>query len=414
LAQTLNKLTDREVKAITKVGRHSDGGNLFLCVSPSGSKSWSMIYRFHGRSREGGLGPLAKVTLAMAREKADEGRKLLGKGLDPLTVWAAEKRAKEVPTFSSAAAAYFEAHKSEWRSSKHGAEWRRTIEVYCKPIANLPVNVITSDDVLGVLKPWWAKRPEAMSRLRGRIERVLGWAKASGHIPRDQINAALWRGELEHRLAKKPAPRHFRALPYTEAPAFVAELRSRRRLPGGGVNVPVFALEWLILTGTRTNETLGARWDEIDLDGKLGPIWTVPRERTKRFREHTVPITAGALAILDAMREIKAGVVIFPGRHANWPMAPMIFIDYLRRLHVVNASAHGFRSTLRDYLGDQTSTPHDVAEAVLAHAVGSQVERSYRRGDALAKRRMALDLWDAFLASPAAAAVIPIGTKKRA
>jgi integrase len=414
LVQTLNKLTDKAVKALTKPGRHSDGGNLFLTISKSGSKAWVFIFRFHGRSREAGLGPLAKMTLAMAREKADEGRKLLGAGKDPIEQWRQEKRAKEVPTFAEAAKQYFEAHKSEWRSDKHGAEWRRTIEVYCKPIASLPVNVITADDVVAVLKPWWAKKPEAMSRLRGRIEKVLGWAKASGHIPRDQINAALWKNELEHRLAKKPAPRHFRALPYEEAPAFVAELRSRRRLPGGGVNVPVFALEWLILTGCRTNEVLGARWDEVDLDGKLGPIWTVPAARTKRDRPHAVPITTGALAILDAMREIKAGVVIFPGRHANWPLSGMTFIDYLRRLHIVNTTAHGFRSTLRDYLGNETSTPHDVAEEILAHAVGDPTVRSYRRGDAIKKRRRALQLWDAYLASPAVATVIPIGSKKRA
>jgi integrase len=412
LAQTLNKLTDREVKAITKVGRHSDGGNLFLTVSKSGSKAWALIYRFNGRSREAGLGPLDKVSLKLAREKVAAARALLGEGRNPLEVWTAEKRAKEVPVFSAAATQYYEAHKSEWRSDKHGKEWLRSIKVYCGPIANLPVNVITSDDVLAVLKPLWAKKTETASRLRGRIERVLGWSKASGFIDRNTINAALWKGELEHRVARKPPQRHFRALPYEQAPAFLSELRGRRRSPDGAWNVPVYAMEFLILTACRTNEVLGAVWSEIDFDAKGGPTWTVPAERTKRNRQHVVPLSAGALRILDAMREIRTGVTIFPGRHSNWPLSPMSLIDLLRRSKA-ECSAHGWRSTFRDWAGNETSTPRDVAEMALAHAVGDQTEAAYRRSDALAKRRVLMDAWDAYL-SPVAAEVVRIGTKKRA
>jgi integrase len=408
LAKTTNKLTDKEVRAITKPGRHSDGGNLFLTVSKSGSKAWAMIYRHHGRSREAGLGTLDKVSLKLAREKAAAGRAILGENKDPITVWQSEKRATEVPTFAEAAEQYYEAHKSDWRSDKHGREWRRSIKAYTRSIAGLKVSEITSDDVFAVLKPIWGKKTETASRLRGRIEKVLGWAKASKFIDKNTINAALWKGELEHRLAKKPKQEPFRALPYEQAPSFLAELRGQRRLPAGGVNVPAYALEWLILTGTRTNETLGARWDEIDLGGKLGPLWVVPPGRTKRNREHAVPLGAGCLAVLDAMREIRAGVMIFPGRHANWPLAPMTFIDLLRRWRPrVDTTAHGFRSSLRDYLGNETSTPHDVCEEILAHAVGDATVRSYRRGDAVKKRRKALDAWDRYL-SPAAGSVVAL------
>jgi integrase len=426
MAKETHKLTALEVKA-AQPGRLSDGGNLFLTVSPTGSKAWVMIYRWHGRTRTAGLGPLDRVTLADARKKAAEGRRLLGDGQDPLSVWQAKRRAAERPTFEKAAAEYFAAHRSEWRSERHAREWRRSLYAYAKPLMRLKVDEIEAEDILACLKPVWNRRRESASRVRGRIELVLGAAKAAGHIPRDKANPAAWADNLKHRLAKKTKVEHFRALAYQDAPAFVTELRERRFTPEGAYVVPAFALEFCILTATRSNETFGATWSEIDLEAKGGPVWTVPAERTKRQREHVVPLSEGALAILDAMAAIKGAPFVIPGRNGdpprecapfifpghvdNAPLGPMAFVTVLRHMKV-DATAHGFRSTFRDWSGNETATPRDVCEMALAHAVGDATEAAYRRSDAVAKRRVLMALWDAYLKQPVDN-VIPLAAAKR-
>jgi integrase len=422
MGKEIHKLTALEVKALSQPGRYGDGGNLFLTVSPSGAKAWAFIYRWHGRTRTAGLGSLDKVPLKTARERATEGRNLLGKREDPLAVWQAKKRAADRPTFQKAVDEYFTAHRSEWRSDRHAAEWKRSIAEYCKPLMRLKVDQIEADDVLACLQGPWKTSPETASRVRGRVERVLSAAKAAGHIHRDKLNVARWGDNLEHRLAKKPKVRHFRALDYQDAPRFVAELRGRRFTPEGAYCVNAFALEFCILYATRSNETLGAHWDEIDLDARHGPAWTIPAARTKRLREHVVPLTDAMLAILREMEAIKnapfvipgrggnpprrCAPFIFPGHVDNAPLGPMAFVTLLRRMKVP-VTAHGFRSTIRDFLGNETSTPRDVCEAVLAHQVGNPTEAAYRRSDAIAKRRIAMDLWDAYLKQPADN-VIPI------
>jgi integrase len=394
--KTTHRLTALEVKALTRPGRHSDGGNLFLTISKGGGKSWAFLYQRHGRTREAGLGSVDRLPLKDARAKAAEGRQILGRGEDPLETWRASARAKAVPTFRQAVDEYFEAHRKEWRSGLHAAEWRRSVNAYAAPLMALKVNEIDALDVERALKAGWEDAPETASRVRGRIERVLSACIAAGYIGRDKLNPARWRDNLEHRLAKKPRAKHFRALPYEDAPEFVASLREQRYSERGAVMAPMFAFEFLILTATRSNETLGARWDELNLEAKT---WTVPAERTKRMRAHVVPLSAGALEILEEMAKIRCSDLVFPGKRDTWPLGPLTFVNILRRMKV-KATAHGFRSSFRDYAGNETSTPRDICEHALAHQVGDETELAYRRQDALEKRRGLMEAWSTYLDRP--------------
>jgi integrase len=394
--KAINKLTALEVKALTRPGRHSDGGNLFVVVSKTGTKSWSFLYQRHGRTREAGLGSIDRLPLKDARDKAAEGRQILGRGEDPLEIWRAKERAKAVPTFRQAVDEYFAAHRSEWRSDMHAAEWRRSLNVYAKPLMTLKVSEIDALDVERALKAGWLDAPETASRVRGRIERVLSACIAAGYIGRDKLNPARWRDNLEHRLAKKPRAKHFRALPYEDAPSFVAMLREQRYSETDAVIVPMFAFEFLILTAARSNEVLGAQWGEVNLEAKT---WTVPPERTKRLRAHVVPLSAAAIEILEEMAKIRCSDLVFPGKRDTWPLGPLTFVNILRRMRV-KATAHGFRSSFRDYAGNETAAPRDVCEAALSHAVGDATELAYRRQDALEKRRGLMEAWSAYLDRP--------------
>jgi integrase len=400
MAKAMNRLTALSVRAMDKPGRHSDGGGLYLSVSKAGGKSWTFLFQRHGRTREAGLGSVDRLSLKDARDKAAEGRRLLGQGSDPLDHWRRAERAADIPTFRQAADEYFQAHRSEWRNDRHAAEWRRSVEAYCKPLMGLRVNEIETLDVKQALKAVWGANPETASRVRGRIEKVLGACIAAGWISRDKANPARWKDNLAHLLARKPKVRHFAALPYEDAPEFVRQLRERRYSEAGAVVVPMFAFEFLILTACRSNEALGARWDEVDLRAKT---WTVPAERTKRLRAHVVPLSAPAIEILQEMADIRCSDLVFPGKRDTWPLGPLTFVNILRRMKV-KATAHGFRSSIRDYLGNETATPRDVCEAVLSHQLGDATEVSYRRQDALAKRRIAMDLWADYLAGPPAEA----------
>jgi integrase len=338
------------------------------------------MYVRNGKQREAGLGSAAKggVTLKAAREKAAEGRAILKAGLDPLATWN-KPAAEEVPTFGASADDYLAAHEGTFRNDKHKAQWRMTLTRYCAPIRNMPVDTIDTEAVLSVLKPLWARAPETASRLRGRIEAVLGAARARGHIARNEANPARWRGHLDKLLPKraKLTRGHHAAMPYADIPAFVAALRQR---PG----IAAKSLEVLILTATRSGETLGARWDELDLDRK---VWTVPAARTKAARPHTVPLSERAVAILREMEASRTCDYVFPGQRAGRPLSNM-----LRRLGS-RYTTHGFRSSFRDWAGNETYFAREVAEHALAHVIGDRAEQAYRRSDALARRRELMDAW---------------------
>ena len=283
-----------------------------------------------------------------------------------------------------------------FRNEKHRAQWAMTLTTYAAPLRSMKLDDIATADVLAVLQPLWQTKAETASRLRGRIERVLDAAKAKGL--RSGENPARWRGHLDallparHRLTRG----HHAAMPYDDVPAFIGRLRASE-------SVSALALEFAILTASRTGEVLGARWDEIDLDAKL---WTVPAARMKAGREHRVPLTARALAILQTVEKVRTGEHVFPGQRRGKPLSVMALAMVLRRLKLENVTVHGFRSAFRDWCGEATAFPRDVAEAALAHTVGDMTERAYRRGDALEKRRKLMAAWAAFIEPKAASNVV--------
>ncbi len=382
MARQLKRLTARTVAAKTKPGRHADGGNLYLTISKTGagvSKRWTFMFSFAGKQREAGFGAAAVVTLAEAREKAAGYRSMLAKGIDPLDE---KKTAREAAaarkTFGECAAQLMKSKRREWRSEIHAAQWRTTIDDYCGPILEKPIDTIDTQAVLGVLQPVWGRIPETASRLRGRIEAVLDYAKAHGL--RSGENPAAWRGHLVLILPKrqKLSRSHHAAMPYGDLPEFIAKLRHTE-------SIHALALEFLILTAARSGEVLGATWDEIDIDTQ---VWVIPASRMKAGREHRVPLSARALAILDRMAEIRTGDLVFVGQRRRRPLSGAAMGAL-----VTSATVHGFRSAFRDWAGEETSFPREIAEQALAHATGDATERAYRRGDALEKRRGLMTAW---------------------
>jgi integrase len=314
---------------------------------------------------------------------ASDARQHVAAGRDPLAV-----RAKPTSmTFADAAAALVESMSPSWRNAKHRAQWTMTLTVYCVPIAGLAVSEIATDDVLRVLKPLWLTKPETASRLRGRIERVLDFAKARGM--RSGENPARWRGHLDALLPKrqKLTRGHHKAMAFDDVPAFMGKLRERE-------GAAPAALEFAILTAARSGEVLGARWSEMDVDGA---VWTVPANRMKGTREHRVPLSSRAVEILKSMSAVRTSEFVFPGMKPEHPLSVMALEMVLRRMKI-DATVHGFRSSFRDWSGERTAFPREVAEAALAHLVGDEVERAYRRGDALDKRRGLMEAWASFCA----------------
>jgi integrase len=404
------KLSALRVAALVraqKPGRHGDGGGLYLQVSYYGTASWTFRYRIAGRLREMGLGPVKTWSLAEARERARKLRQVRGQGLDPLV----ERRAGQLRerleaaralTFKQCAEAYIAAHRAGWRNQRHAAQWPSTLEAFVYPaLGALPVQAVDVGLVMKVLEPIWREVPETASRVRGRIESVLDWASARGY--RTGENPARWRGHLENLLPKKSRVKrveHHAALPYAELPGFLAELRQQQE-------VCAKALEFAILTAGRTGEVVGAQWAEIDLAARL---WTVPAERMKAGKEHRVPLSEPALAVLEAMGEIRTGVFVFPGGRGDRPLGETAMRSLLQRLGG-DATTHGFRSTFRDWAAERTSFPREVAEMALAHSVGVAVEQAYRRTDLVERRRQLMEAWARYCGSspgPAAARVVPI------
>ena len=349
-------------------------------------RRWLFLYPWNGKRREMGLGGFSDVSLAEARRLRDDAARLVREGRDPIAFrdLAREERAAK-PTFGEIADALMTAKESEWRNAKHRAQWRMTLEVYAAPLRTRPVDEIDTTAVLAVLTPLWREKPETASRLRGRIEAVLDAAKAQGH--RSGESPAAWRGHLAHLLPKrgKLTRGHHAAMAYADVPAFVAKLRECDA-------IAAMALEFCILTATRSGEVLGARWSEIDMAAR---VWTVPAGRMKAGLGHRVPLSARVLAILERLSEALTGDFVFPSPRGNKLSHPVMG-KVMSRLGVDGVTVHGFRSAFRDWAGNETHFPREIAEAALAHTVGDKAEQAYRRGDALEKRRDLMAAWAAW------------------
>jgi len=378
----IHKLSARKVQSLSKPGRHSDGGGLYLNVKQTGGKSWCYMWTKNGRRREMGLGGFPGVTLSVARERAQSARELVANDKDPIL----EKRKLVVVTFGEAADHLVDTLKQDWSSEKHRQQWKRTVTHYCKPIRDIPVGDIVTDDVLRVLKPIWTSKEETSRRLRSRIERILDYASAHGW--RDGDNPAQWKGHLKDLLPKrdKSKIKNFAAMPYEKIPSFLTKLREIQ-------TVPALALEFTILTAARTNETLQARWREIDLDSRL---WTIPAKRMKAKQEHRVPLSDAVIRIVEKAELHRRSEFVFPGARKGKPLSNMSMAMLLRRIHPEKCTVHGFRSSFRDWCGDQTTYPREIAEAALAHKVGNKVEQAYRRRSALERRRSLMKDWSSF------------------
>ncbi len=402
MGKQIEKLTALQVKAFDKPGgRLADGGKLYLVCSKTGnSKAWSFIYDYGGRQRTMGLGSVDVVSLKQARAKAAECRQLLDKGLDPISVRQAAKRVQSVPTFEAAAKVFLDKKTGEWRSDKVKSQARMALAQYAKSLHKLPVDQIDTQGVLKALQPIWARAPVVGARLRGYIESTLNGAKALGHIDPDRANPARWRGHLDQLLPKRPQPAHHAAMDYARVPEFIAKLRRRRFYEDGSICISACALEFCVLTATRAGETLGCRWQEIDIDAKL---WRIPEERMKSRRAFTIPLSDAALEIIGAMRAVKVEGCdfVFVGRFRYRPLLPKVFERLLASMKET-VTSHGFRSSFRDFAGNETATPRDICEMALAHKVGDSTELAYRRSDALAKRRELMNLWAAHLSPPPA------------
>jgi integrase len=375
-------LTARKVET-AKPGKYSDGGNLYLIVSPTGSRKWVLRFTWRSRAKEMGLGSASGVPLADARERAASARRKIAQGLNPIHE---RKRGSGIPTFGEMADSVREALAAGFRNEKHKAQWKMTLETYAAPLRGKPVDTITTDDVLGVLKPIWAGKSETASRLRGRIEKVLDAAKAKGF--REGENPARWRGHLDHLLPKRPklSRGHHAAMPYEEVAGFIARLRERDSLAAQ-------AFELCILTAARSGEILGMRWDEVDLDKKL---WTIPANRMKAARKHRVPLSPRSVSILRKLHKVRPGDFVFPGQARNKPLSNMALEMVLRRMKLENVTVHGFRSSFRDWAGNVSSFPREVVETALAHVIGDKAEQAYRRSDALEKRRRLMEAWASY------------------
>lgn len=401
MARSTKRLTARTADAIRAPGYHHDGAGLYLQVTAAGGRSWVYRYTIRGRTREMGLGSARVVGLAEARERAATARRLITDGVDPLEKRAAEDAAAAVAqarltTFDEAADQYIASHQAGWRNEKHAAQWTATLRTYASPVFGaLPVAEVDTTLVMKVLDPIWRVKPETASRLRGRIEAILDWSRVRGL--RSGENPARWRGHLDVLLPARTKVRkveHHAAMPFTEVPTFFATL-------GGREGVAAQALAFLILTAGRTGEVLGARWEEIDREAR---VWTIPAERMKARTEHRVPLSDAALAILNEMFLLKdEDGFVFPGQRRGKPLSNMAMLVLLRRMDRGDLTAHGFRSTFRDWAAERTTFPGEVAEAALAHTIGDKTEAAYRRGDLFGKRRKLMDAWASYCTKPPAA-----------
>ena len=390
------ELSALAVQRLTAPGMHAVGGvaGLYLCVSPSGSRSWIARVNVDGKRREMGLGSFPDVSLSIAREKARAARSDTTMGIDPVAHRKEARSARQAlkatqKTFADCAKAYIEAHSDSWRNAKHRAQWPSTFETYVYPtMGTVLVGEVTQAHVMAVLLPIWKTKTQTATRLRGRIEQVLAWATAAGF--RQGENCARWTGLLDQLLpapGKVSEPRHHPAVRVDDMPAFIKALRQHDGLSPK-------ALEFVVLTAARSGEVRGATWAEIDLEAA---VWTVPKERMKAGKEHRVPLNTQAIKLLEAMPRIEGTELVFPAPRGG-QLSDMALTALTRRMNFRDDAGrvcvpHGFRSTFRDWVFERTDYPRDLAEAALAHALENKVEAAYRRGDALERRRAMMQAW---------------------
>ncbi len=393
MSRKASELGALAVSRLREPGMHAVGGvsGLYLQVTASGARSWILRATIGGRRRDMGLGGFPDVTLAVAREKAREARAKIEQGTDPilereraLSILRAEQ-AKSM-TFEAACLALIDTKSDEWRNAKHRAQWSASLETYAFPIiGKLQVGDVGQPQVLNVLQPIWKDKTETANRLRGRIEQVLDWARVRGF--REGENPARWRGHLDKLL---PAPTkiarvvHHRALPIDAMPSFMSDLHHRK-------GISPRALEFLVLTAARSGEVRGATWSEIDMDAA---VWTVPAGRMKAHKEHRVPLSPQALALLASLPRIEGNELVFPAPRGG-VLSDMTLTAVMRRMEL-DAVPHGMRSTFRDWAAERTNYPREVAEMALAHTIGNAVEAAYRRGDLFTKRAEMMAAWAVF------------------
>jgi integrase len=410
MARTINRISATKLAALKAPGYYADGGNLYFRIAPGGSRGWIFRYALHGRTRDMGMGPYPEVSLATARKRAFEYRQLVTDGADPIADRDAKRAAARVEdakmiTFDDCVAKYIAAHVDGWRNAKHRQQWSNTLATYASPVfGKLPVRAIETGLVVRAIEPLWSAKPETASRLRGRIERVLDWAKVRGY--RVGENPARWRGHLDHLLPAKSKVRkveHHAALPYAEIGKFMDDLCQQQ-------GIAASALKFLILTGTRTGETLGATWNEIDLDARA---WVIPGSRMKGGKEHRVPLSDDAVGVLIHMQAIGHSDYVFPSIRDGRPLSQIALAMLLRRMKLGDITVHGFRSTLKDWASERTNYENHVVEMALAHAIPSAVEAAYRRGDLFEKRARLMSDWAAFCAEPSIAPSTVVSIKAR-
>jgi integrase len=390
MARTLNRFTAREVASLKPPGRHADGGGLYLRITAHGARSWIFMTTIGSRRVEIGLGAVSSLSLAAARQLAAQMREAVAMGNDPREILKPAAVPTKIPTFGEFAEEYIASVEDGWRNPVHRLQWRTSLRDHAACLRDLPVSDITTEHVLAALRPIWMSKSETAKRVRGRIEKILDAAKVRGFRPIDSMNPAMWRGHLALLLPapSKLARGHHPALPWKEAPAFVAELRMR---PAAAAR----CLEFVILTAARSGEALGATWGEINFDDK---IWTIPKMRMKAGVEHSVPLSSAALQLLSNVKPPKPAsdqriFAVTGALRSNMAMAML-----LRRMDRGDITTHGFRSTFRDWAGDATSFPRELVEQALAHTIESKAERAYRRGTAIERRRELMEAWARFLA----------------
>lgn len=414
------RLSALQVSKLTKPGLYGDGGGLTLQITLAGVKSWLFRYMISGKAYGMGLGPTHTVSLAEARQKALSARKLILDGINPLSAKKQDQVATALAnarmmTFDQCAEAYVSAHKAGWKNAKHANQWTNTLSTYASPIfGKLPVAEIDTGLVVKCLAPIWETKTETASRLRGRIESILGWATTSGY--RTGENPARWKGHLDNLLAtisKTSRTKHHPSLSWQRMNEFISALRARD-------GVSARAVEFAILTACRSGEVRGARRSEFDIDKK---IWTIPAERMKAGREHEVPLSDAALALLKSIPE--SGDILFAGTKGQ-PLSDMSLTAVIRRMNGddrpiwTNANGdsitvHGFRSSFRMWAAETTSYPREVAEHALAHQLPDAVERAYQRGSQFAKRASLMAEWALYCDKvPREADITPIKQRNQA
>jgi integrase len=405
MTRAIGRLKAIAVERAKTPGLLADGGGLYLRIGKGSGKSWVFRYRRDGKLHDMGLGPAHTVSLAEAREAAHECRKMRLDRIDPIEARQASRReamltAASALTFRECAERYIEAHKAGWRNAVHAEQWPASLAAYAYPVfGELPIQAIDVALVMKAIEPLWQTKTETANRTRGRIENILDWAKARGY--RIGENPARWKGHLDKMLPRRSKVRaveHHAALPYPQIAGLMAELRQQE-------GIAYRALEFTILTAVRSGEARGARWSEIDRDAK---VWNIPAARMKGGRAHRVPLSDAALAVLDAMAEIRQSDFVFAGTKLNRSLGKEALSRTLIRMGRTDTTVHGLRSTFRDWCADCTTFQAEIAEAALAHQVGDAVERAYRRSDLFDRRRQMMDQWARFCSGPAGGEVIPL------